>query len=52
LSIAAHTFAPTCFSVKEGTGVPCACPAAGIQSSAHDVTTAKSARLVVRMISF
>src|SRR5688500_6803951 len=49
LSIAAHTLAPTCFSVKEGTGVLCACPTAGIESRAHDVTTAKRARMVVRM---
>ncbi len=50
LSIAAHTFAPTCFSVKEGTGVLCACPTAGIKSRAHDVTTATRARMVVRML--
>src|SRR5687767_13174288 len=60
LSIAAHTFAPTCFSVKAGTAVVCACPmpgiqsgsAAGIQSRAHAVATAKRVRTVVRMISF
>src|SRR5919108_2096726 len=52
LSIAAHTFEPTCFSVNGGTAVLCACPTSRIQSRAHDATTAKRARPVVRMISF